>query len=84
MKDTRATRWSARLPAGNGPCRLPLSTTTPKVRVIAEPSDISRVMKETPVMLPFHPRSTVMKARLPSPAEAHSVARLPSRALAAL
>ena len=52
--------------------------------MIAEPSDISRVMKEMPAIWRCRPRSMVMKARLPSPAEAHSVDRLPSTAFAPL
>ena len=50
---------------------------------MAEPSDIARVIKATPVTFRGRPRSIVIKARLPSPAEAHSVDRLPSTASAA-
>ena len=51
---------------------------------MAEPSDIARVIKATPVTFRGRPRSIVIKARLPSPAEAHSVDRLPSTALVPL
>ena len=84
MNDTGTMCGSTGLPAGKGPYRLRPSTTTAYVRVIAEPSDISRVIKEIPVILRSRPRSMVMNARSPSPFEAHAVDRLPSTALAAL
>ena len=52
--------------------------------MVAEPSDIARVMKAMPLIWRARPKSIVMKARSPSPAEAHSVDRLPSTAFVAL
>ena len=80
VNDTGTMCGSRRLPAGKGPYRLRPSTTRAKVRVIAEPSDISRVTKEIPVILRCCPRSMVIKALSPSSSEAHSVERLPSTA----
>ena len=83
VNDTGTMCGSRRLPGGERPVPSATVDDYGEGSVIAEPSDISRVTKEMPVILRCCPRSMVMKARSPSPSEAHSVERLPSTAFAA-
>ena len=64
-------------PVGNGPDVTP-SIVTVKVSVMAVPSDICLVRKATASISVGAPRSTSIQASSPSPADDHSVPRLPS------